>query len=407
LSVDRPEHELEDAARSELGRLYADSFSGPRPGVEQRILTRLDYGPRRAVRGLRLTAAVAILLAALIFTGLMSTRLMHLPGRAAGSAAPHTSPTPAASPLATPVTVAIPSSPPSPLGTASLPCRLPIDRGGKGAFMTIPANATHSRPGPTAQASDDPNGRPKLPDGEDPVNVSYSWGLARWLPVTRTWVADDGSHYAYVDRAGALHVMDAQSGQDRMLNQDHAWAVIGFEPEGIYAAMAAAGSPLANGLWLIDPNTGRAQQLQSSGAWLFVDGGVAWSLTNTQPAGPPAWTQPYGVHGNTLIRLDVRTGRTVTMYSSPTDMRMIGLDSQGNPYITQVMGGPTDLLEVTGQGRVVSTDSGYWVNAETGAGVTWFGENYAATVWLRDSAGFQLMAYAAVFGQIRIAGGCH
>jgi len=260
---------------------------------------------------------------------------------------------------------------------------------------------------PYAQPADDPGGHPKLPDGEDPVNVSYSWALARWLPVRAEWVAADGSHYAYSDRVGTLHAVDARAGRDRRLNGDRAWAVIAYEPEGIYAGAASVSSPAAAGLWLVDPATGRLRQLQSAGAWQYVHAGAAWALNVTRPSVTPKYTPADGLYGDTLVRLDLQSGKTATLYArSDTELRMVGLDSDGNPYVTELAQGPTSLLEVTGPGRVVQTGSGAWVNAARDDGRTWFGENYGPSVWLKDSAGIRAVVGPGS-GQVRVAGGCH
>jgi hypothetical protein len=245
-----------------------------------------------------------------------------------------------------------------------------------------------------------------LPDGQDPVSVSYDWSLRKWLPVARPWVASNGLSYAYSDRQGSLHVVDAASSADRSVNNDHLWAVVDYAPEGIYAAARASASQPPGGLWLIDAASGTARMIASTGDWEFVGAHTAYGLAS------PHYAPPNIVYGNDLVVLDLNTGRATTMYTRTDDtFRLLGLDSNGNPYIATWhinIGAGSAMMEVTAPGTVSAVQGGgIWSNVLADGDRTWFGEAYGEGVWLKDSAGVRRLAQVGYSGPgPQPAGGC-
>ena len=418
--TDEREQQEENAdARRRLRIAFADELSGPRPGVESRVLAGLDlqYGHHRrpwlaiAAGGLALLVVASLLGIRFLGLGFGRGPVVRdlIPGASSSSSA-----SPRPSPSITNSATPPPSASPTAVGGANLPCRLPLDLSGTAAFATIPASGPVNGLAPQANVSIDPSGHPKLPDGEDPTFVSYHWGLQKWLPAKREWISPDGSRYAYSDRKGALHVVDAASGQDRILNSDQFWAVIDFQAEGIYVAGISGPSTTPGGLWLIDPANASVRQIQGSGPWQAVGYGQAWELIVTQPSVPvPSPQLPLvqdGLFGNTLVRLDLATGKTMTIYTSAgTEFRLVGIDADGDPVLLDLSSFASPLVIVSAPGRTNSTGSGAWTNALVDGNRTWFADTWGISIWLKDSSGTRQMAGlgASIHGMIRIAGGCH
>jgi hypothetical protein len=274
-----------------------------------------------------------------------------------------------------------------------------------GAFALITAAGVQNGVVQRARLTADPLGAPRLPDGEPAANVTYSWDLARWLPVRPEWVARDHVEYAFSDRLGRVNVVEAATGVSRVVNGDRNWVVIGYQSEGIYAGVATD-SGVSAGLWLIDPAHGAARQLQAAGSWQRVGAGAAWSLEVTQPAVPPSPTPGDGLYGNTVLRLDLGTGQVTTMYRRPdVDLRFVGLDDAGDAFVTPLAGYSAPLVEIVAPGRTIDLASDFWIDLEVDGDRAWLGANATTAVYLKDSAGMRPMG-ALTSGQVRVAGVC-
>jgi hypothetical protein len=381
---------MNDTDRDQLRQAFSIELSGPPSGAEQRVLGGLDYGRQPRRQGLWFGVAAAGLAGLVIVTLLASRALV-------GGTRP---PIPGSGllPFAQ-----------SPIAAAPFPCRLPIERNGVGMFTTVSSGATAS-PGVPLQepASSDPGGRPRLPDGEGAARLTYQWELRRWLPVAPEWVSPDGASYAYSDRQGILHVVSSAGTQERAVNSDRTWAVVAFQAEGVYAAAVSADTT-PDGLWLIDPATGRARQLQASGRWVGVRAGVAWELTLTSPAPPlPQFSRPGEVTGNVLVRLDLQTGRTTPMYTSPSSrMRFVGVDAEEDALVSDVRA-PSALLVVSGPGRVTIAASGAWSSALPDGDRTWLTDTQTLGVVLKQAGAVTTLIQVdpGAGGDIEVAGPC-
>jgi hypothetical protein len=393
---------MSDLDRDQLQRAFSVELGGPPPGAEERVLRGLDYSPRpRRQRWLSVAAAA---LAGLLVVTLLGARALgarlpapELPKQGALSL-------PDAPPPATPT--AAPSATPS-----TSTCRLPIVRNGAGGFVTVDASAPPPGSGMPAQtqASADPAARVSLPDGETAAGLTYSWQLGRWLPVVPAWVSPDGARYAYTDREGVLHVVNASIGQDRAVNHDRTWAVIAFQADGVYAAALSA-SAVASGLWQVDPASGHARQVQAAGQWVAVSAGAAWELTTDSKApAPPSFLRPGEATGNVVTRLDLRTGRLDPMYASSTELlEFVGVDAAGDGLVSDVRG-PSALLLVSGPGRVTVDAAGAWSGALADGSRTWLGDFFTTSVRLLDAghdATVVVQVNAGTGGSIQVAGPC-
>jgi hypothetical protein len=391
---------LDVPARRQLRRLFGEAMDGPPPGVEARLLGSLaDAGPGRRLTWMAPVAAAT--LALLLVTGLLAARHEAGVRGSAGSTASAAATNP---PAATPSPSAAAAA-----GEHPIPCRLPLDMGGNGAFIEISGRpiiaGVYGGPYPTL----DPTGHPRLPDGEDPARIAYDWTVSSWLPVAPDWVAPDGRSYAYSDRQDALHVVDARTGRDRRLNGDRLWAVLAFRAEGVYAGELRGGGAVPSGLWLVNATTGRARQLEASGPWQFVGGGAAWALELRPPAptAPPWAHLDNGRYGNTLVRLDLATGRQTTVYAvTGTLLRFVGLDAQGDAVIDDLRSAVSPLTIVTGPGRLLTTGSGSWVDTVTDGSRTWFSEYEGESVWVKDASGIRVEVFPRS-DPFHIAGACN
>jgi hypothetical protein len=394
--MNRDELDLDDLdapARRQLRRLFSAAMEGPPPGVEARVLGSVaDDGARRRLSWMAPVAAATL---ALLVVGSLLAAHRQLGTRSA------------AGPAGSPVSAAATNGP---AGTAvsehPIPCRLPLDIGGSGAFIDITDRPIIAGVYGGPYPSPAPDGHPLLPDGEDPTGVAYDWSVGRWLPVAADSVAPDGTSYVYSDRQGALHVVDTRTGRDRRLNGDRSWVVLAYRPEGVYAGQLTAGAAVPTGLWLVNVTTGRARELQSSGRWQFIGGGAAWALELRQPAPTaPPWAHiDNGRYGNTLVRLDLATGRQTTVYAvGDVLLRFVGLDAQGDPVVDNLRSGVSPLTIVTAPGRLVTAGSGSWVDTLTDGSRTWFGEGNS--VWVKDAAGIRVEVFPRS-GAFHLAGVC-
>jgi transcriptional regulator with XRE-family HTH domain/type IV secretory pathway TrbD component len=287
-----------------------------------------------------------------------------------------------------------------------LPCRLPLDLGGHGAFLDVSDQPLH--PGISETWFDQAGGRPRLPDGEEPVHVTYDSVVGNWLPVAPAWMAPDGRSYAYSDGEGALHVADAATGRERILHSDHAWVLLSFQPEGLYVAQMMAMGTAPAGLWLVSPATGSVRQLREDGPWQYVGGRAAWAVELRAPVPkPPVWAkQGDGPFGNTLVRLDLATGATTTAYRIRDDLiNLVGVDAQGDAVAESLRSPVSPLIIVGAAGRQLSVGQGSWANAVADGRRTWFAESDGASIWLQDVSGIREVAFTGPTA-FSVAGAC-
>jgi transcriptional regulator with XRE-family HTH domain len=287
-----------------------------------------------------------------------------------------------------------------------LPCRLPLDLGGHGAFLDVSDEPLH--PGISETWFDQAGGHPRLPDGEDPAHVTYDSVVGNWLPVAPAWMSPDGRSYAYSDREGVLHLADAATGRERVLNSDRAWALLSFQPEGLYVAQMMAMGAAPTGLWLVSTATGSVRQLREDGPWQYVGGHAAWAIELRAPVPkPPVWAkQGDGPFGNTLVRLDLDTGATTTAYRIRDDLlNLVGVDAQGDAVAESLRSPVSPLIIVGASGHPMSVGQGSWANAVADGRRTWFAESDGASIWLQDASGIREVAFTGPTA-FSVAGAC-
>src|SRR5215472_13414457 len=284
------------------------------------------------------TKAVAIVVAVLVVAGGAGAAVaprMGL-GRTAKSAAKRPTPEPSGLPLSSP------SASPVPLAS-TLSCKLPISSGqlGSGGFLTFPEAAFTADP--TSSVKTDTS-----------YGLSFDRAVAKWVPVPRSWVAPDGSRYAYWDwQTRSVQSVAIATGAETnlgprpngaasaaRLNASNGWQVIEALDTGVYAA--PNNYPATPGLWLFPWSGTGERQVIGTGFWHAVGGGAAW--------GTVSQAVPEGA-ANTVLRLDLGGGSPADWFSRPgLQSRVVGFDISGHPVVEARSKDVMEAWLVTGQG---------------------------------------------------------
>ncbi|HEV2476107.1 MAG TPA: hypothetical protein VGX22_06165, partial [Candidatus Dormibacteraeota bacterium] len=223
---------------------------------------------------------------------------------------------------------ATPSAAPPAAGT-SLSCRLPI------------AWDAYTSQGPVRKF-----GFLKFPEETVTEDLSapagaifYDRAFARWVPVVREAVSNDGRRYAYTtgsayqNTSGTVHVVDLPGGADRTVySGDTVFRVVSFSPEGIYLTLQAP-EGRSRGLWIQDLNGGAARLINRDVVDPWVAGGVGWGvdfdISDPSPA-PGGLENPF----NRLVRIDLQTGATTSWFTwLGADIFLDGVDYSGHPFV--------------------------------------------------------------------------
>jgi hypothetical protein len=148
-----------------------------------------------------------------------------------------------------------------------------------------------------------------------------------------------------------VHVVDLATGAHRVIAQgdsDTGYEAFDVEADGIYASRPNNGPATPPGLWRLDPRTGTATRLDANQVWRFISGGNAYTCV-PNPTDPVL--EQGGAVPDTLLRLDLRTGKIAQVYRKRgTFPDVLGFDWTHRPVI---FGGTSGgLLIVTGPGTV-------------------------------------------------------
>jgi len=318
-----------------------------------------------------------------------------------------------ASPNTTGLTSPSPSGTPSASGSSSLTalsCRLPVFTASQAGWLSFPGGSFQA----------DPHGDVQLPGWSNAPFFwkSYAKAFERWLPVPRDSISPDGHHYAYRDppttsgqaKLGGVHVVDLATGADHLFRPAaEDWFVLDYETEGVYLAEQPGGPASPLGLWLLDPSGNHPfRQIDTSRSWDYISGGAAWGTSETLTPGPG---------GSRLLRLDLKSGATVSWYKrGDVDFVVTGADSVGHPLLQTKKFAPTNqLLLVTGEnsasvlqptaGSTVPGLSNY-IHPVSDAHGLWLGDTGGSVSLYTPAAGIQQVAHVGT-GDVLIAGGCH
>lgn len=209
-------------------------------------------------------------------------------------------------------------------GGSGFSCRLPIYAGppGSGGFLVFPGGTFVGDPRSAVAPPTPSAGAP--PAQGTQLGLTYDAGAGHWLPVQRSWVTPDASHYAWPGSDG-IYVADVATGTVSQIGLGHTWTLIALDGSGVYVSL-----PNVGGLWLI-PLSGAAKQLSAGGYWQAVGGGAAYGTDLSQV--------PFGTL-DSLRRLDLKTGTSTLWFESDDASvpQVIGFDLTGAPVISTTGG---------------------------------------------------------------------
>jgi len=205
---------------------------------------------------------------------------------------------------------------------ASLSCSLPVYVGpaGSGGFLTLPGarfvadpRSAVALPSPATAPSPPPPGY-----GQPTFGMAYDRAHSRWLPVNPSFVAPDGSHYAYPS-SDAIYLVTVSTNTQVELGQGHAWSVLRVLNDRVFAII-----PNTPGFWVV-PFSGTPQQVATTGYWQGASAVAAYGTATS--AVPQGTTQK-------LVKLDVATGHITDWFSDGgATVTVLGFDRAGNPVV--------------------------------------------------------------------------
>jgi len=208
--------------------------------------------------------------------------------------------------------------------------------------------------------------------------TTYDGLAARWLPVARHQVSDDGLWYAYREllrgdpnatgdqppKEVRFHVVDVRTGSDQVVyttNGTPPFVITGFSGQAIW--LTRCGNE-ANGcwgsLWRLDAATGKVSKVSDQrGKWV-ISGGAGWTVICSSPhyppgdtSSPPADTCLMGLadsRPDQLLRIDLTTGNEETWYREP-GIVLLGIGADGLPVLKLNSADQSTLLRVTQRGQ--------------------------------------------------------
>jgi hypothetical protein len=208
--------------------------------------------------------------------------------------------------------------------------------------------------------------------------TTYDGIAARWLPVARQQVSDDGLRYAYREllrgdpnaigdqppKEVRFHVVDVRTGSDQVVyttNGTPPFVVAGFSEQGIW--LTRCGNEAAGcygSLWRLDTATGKVSKVSDRrGRWV-ISGGAGWTVICSSPrfapgdtSSPPADTCLMGLADSKpdqLLRIDLTTGNEETWDREP-GIVLLGVGLDGLPLLKLNSGDESTLLRVTQRGQ--------------------------------------------------------
>jgi hypothetical protein len=279
----------------------------------------------------------------------------------------------------------------------TLNCKLPVYAGGPGSggFVILPGGAF--QPDPRSAVSVPAGTAQPMMGYSDWFGTTYDSAYSKWLPVPYSWVAPDGTRYAYPG-ANGVYVQNVANGTQAVLGAGKVWQVLDVEAVGVYATTGSTG-----GLWLL-PFSGAETQITSAGYWHAVNKTAAYGTSTS--------AVPQGV-ANTILKLDLTTGATSDWFTSPGFQSSVtGFDFKGNAVVMTSAVTQSDYS--SGIWITIAPNRGYLISISSGnyglyPNATPVGDSHG--LWFSSGQGIVLYApdgtwhwVSGIGGQL--AGGC-
>jgi hypothetical protein len=215
-------------------------------------------------------------------------------------------------------------------------------------------------------------------EGNNLGQTTYDAATARWLPVARHQVSDDGLRYAYREllshpnaigdqplREVNFHVVDVRTGSDQVVFTTNGapplWVIAGVSEQAIWLTRCGnEGTGCWGSLWRLDTATGKLSKVSDRrGIWV-IGGGAGWTVICSSPRyfpgatnSPPADACLMGLADSKpdqLLRIDLTTGNEETWDREP-GIVLLGIGRDGLPVLKLNSGDESTLLRVTQRGQ--------------------------------------------------------
>jgi hypothetical protein len=207
--------------------------------------------------------------------------------------------------------------------------------------------------------------------------TTYDGVAARWLPVARHQVSDDGLRYAYRELLSGpnasgdqpptevrFHVVDVRTGSDQVVyttNGTPPFVIAGFSEQAIWLTRCGNEEGGCWGsLWRLDTATGKVSKVSDRRGMWVISGGAGWTVICSSPryspgdtSSPPADTCLMGLADSKpdqLLRIDLTTGNEETWDREP-GIVLLGIGPDGLPVLKLNSGDESTLLTVTRHGQ--------------------------------------------------------
>ena len=275
--------------------------------------------------------------------------------------------------------------------TALIACRLPItieqsNTPAQGAFIDLPSGAV----------TIDHAGK----DG-----WYYDRPFSKWVPVSRSSVSPDGSHYVHqggpIDGKPTLNLVDVAGGPITSyllpveLNSGiGSIDVFDYSTDTVYMGLFGEGN--ISGLWALNLVTRVTQRVGDLPGISVVDHGIVWlNSFNTSDPNPLRFA-PRAL-ANQIEKLDLTSGtRSTWLYRPGNLVGVVGIDAERRPIVLNYLDKDTVelsvLLDATSQRSIYKGTKGWPASLDTvGGGVVadghgvWFGT--AEGVYLYTESG--------------------
>jgi hypothetical protein len=187
------------------------------------------------------------------------------------------------------------------------------------------------------------------------VGWPYFVPAGRWVSAYPAWVSPDGTSYLYPSfQDASVHVVDARTADDHVVASGRRLLPVQWTADGVYLMDWPMGGPQR--LYLLSPTSGRLQPLGAQvDSALPLSGGAAWR--SEVAAGIPTRSGQNGPIANSLVRVDLTTGRQVRWFSEANSaVSVLGFATDGSPLVLASSASGTRLLRVTEPSRVADNN---------------------------------------------------